>query len=515
MADEVFSNHPEFTHYLPTYLAINDFVNGSRAAVAKYLIPYATESASTKGGSAAFSTRLKRLYNKNLCEPPLVIHLGHLSQEIEVDGIGPGSALEAIAADMTGFGMKLENFYRELLYCYLHAGRVGVLIDGPAIVEKSRTGAIARGERSYCTMFKAHQIRDWEYFETGPMRGKFKRVVLQLAPVVDEKDRNKKYDRVYVMEANEQVETTTKIASYSVQWKILQDEESGALLDFVNGSMEAVPDSHSGERQFKIIDRGEIGLEEIPFVVIGDGVRDSVISGVWELNHATLNLNSTLTNIIYHQGFQRLLFAGVEEEEIRWLSENIGAITRNEKAQVFTIEAGNPDAAFREIAILENRARRTALFEHNQLMSEESKESPSAESKAMDTIARKKFYDYVLDLFEDKLAQVFRYIGMFEGEEDPTHAVTIEREYGLEDAAQAASEDGLAFSQAAQIGAIEVQKEILKRYIRKQNIDDELKKKLMANIDSATPAALGFSSFGGFGSPDQSTTTDTAPNPLI
>lgn len=511
MADEVFSNHPEFTHYLPTYLAINDFVNGSRAAVAKYLIPYATESASTKGGSAAFSTRLKRLYNKNLCEPPLVIHLGHLSQEIEVDGINEKSALWPIHEDMTGLGSKLKNFYRDLMWQYLQLGRCGVLIDGPAVVANSKTGAIASGERSYCTIFKAHQIRDWEIYDSGPMRGKFKRVVLQQTPWIDPKDK-KKYDRVYVMESTESKDQAGQY-TYAVTWKKLQDKNEGCLLDYVNGAMETTPDDYAGDREYEILDAGAIGLEEIPFVIMGEGPRESVISSVLELNQATLNLNSTLTNIIYHQGFQRLLFAGVSEEEIRWLSENIGSVTTNDKAQVFTIPAGDPTAAFREIANLENRARRTALIENNSLMSEESLAAVSAESKAKDSIGRRKYYDYVIDIFEDKLTQVFRYIALFEGETDPIHRVTIKREYGLENAQEEIQQDGLAFSQAAQVGALEVQKEILARYIRKQPLADDVKERLLKNIETATPQQFG--GFGGFGSPDQSTTADTAPNPLI
>lgn len=482
------ANHPEYIEFITTYLAINDFVNGSIKSVRDYLRRYDTESPDTPQGKRAWQSRLNRLYNKNLCEPPLLVHLAHLSQEIEFKS-KPSDHMAEIIADVDGLGTNLKNFARGIIWEYLKLGRVGVLIDAPAEVAPNKVQAIANGERCYFEIYPATKIRDWEVIEKGSERGYFKKLVLQLPPVIkSESGKNKKikevrYEKLLMFEYSPTLNadgTTTPGYTFS---ELICNEE-GPLFDYVTGSAESMPDEYAGQRNYTVDKAGSVVGSHIPFVIMGQSPLESILKDVWELNYAALNLNSTLTNIIYYQAFQRILLSGVTEDEAKYLAENIAALAKSPDAKVWTIEPGNPDAAFRELANIENQARRRGMLENHQLLNEDSKESPSAESKAKDMLARGRYYHYVIDLLTDTLNRIFDFAAQFEGEEESPDVV-IGRDFGLEDPAAEQSERALLFQQAAQIGASKLQKAIVKESVRCMKLSQEEKDAIIADIDAA------------------------------
>lgn len=478
--------HGELEAALPDYRGILAFLEGSSSARAGYLLRYESEDDKTEEAKQHFATRLARLYVKPIMEPAHQIHLAHLGQKITWGSIR-GSALEALLDDVSGEQQTADEFAHDLLWYRLALGRVGVLVDGPkkdgSIPESARQAAVG-GDRAFHLLYRADQILFWRFAKAGPRRGKLIEVLLTEEPeyTTDGKVLQRRRRMFYPNPFSE-------TAGY--RWQLLREltGEQKAVLQNAGVPMEA----YSGK--FEIVDQGEGALSEIPFVMWGRGLRDSIDRMIWPLEAAAMNANSNKNNIIFKQGFQRIIVAGAKSHELAKIGEAIINKLENENAKVHTVEAGNPDASFKEESLLETRAQRMALLQHNQLV-DDTRQVQSAESKEKDLKAREQFYCKILDQAQRILNKVWRLTFELEGVEGGDKIqVSFARDFGLRDDNTEMAVRNSISAQARALGATSVQKEILKTDVSKLNFvvtgeetEAALKERLYKEIDAVSNA---------------------------
>lgn len=484
--------HPDLIANWDEYNLIGDFEDGRVSRVGNHLWAHPSERDGTPEGQTNYRLRQERLYNINFCRPYLKMHAAHMAQRMDLTGV-ESDRMKPILADVTGSGLNYLLASRLRRGLYMRDGRVGTLVDSPATIADSKVEARKTGERSYQVIYQATQIRDWDFFKTGPRTGELSLVVVDDGFVKG--DDGKVYHAIRRF-------TQPEGSSSRFTWERLKQTGTGPSSGISTEGIEC-------ER----VDDGEGGLTYIPFYLMGDGPDESFIADVWPLNLAWMNLNSVLSHIIYNQGFQRSIFTGMEPEDISKLTEWIVGVARNPNVNILTIPPGDPVACEKELDRLKREAHRRARFEYNQL-AEDSKESPSAASKAQDQKTRIQIYNDTLDLQIPVEQRIYAAHTELEGKRQ-TIGVQVSRDFGLED--PEAEELALAAAEASadKLGVVEVQREILKvrlskiRFIPSKDEDGEdgedaeakVRERLYEIVDQADPTASrageAFASAGG------------------
>lgn len=460
-------NHPEFVENYPYYDLFDDFSDGSVSRVSKYLTRYQTEAPNTLQGDRAYQNRLSRLYNVNRCKPYLILHRGHLAQNIAIEGL-KGQRFEEILADVTRYRVNAQTMARRMLWNYMKNGRLGVLVDRQRSTSQSALGAREAGERSYQVLYSAQDIRYWSFHESGPQMGELKELVLMDKPRIDG---DKVYPRL------RRFELPAGAANY--RWMILEAKPEKGL-----GTSNAAAD-------YDFVDGDFGGIDVIPFYLWGCGREDSFLVDIAELNKADMNIGSVESNINHHQGFQRSYAVGATAAEIEKTGEQIISVIEDPNAKLFTISAGDPSAIQSERARIINEINRRGKFEFNQL-ADDTRQVQSAESKSKDMQARKGIYDNVTDELQDALKFIYGLHAKFEEEPADKLSVTVSRDYGLEDETAVTQEETLTFNQARELGATEVQRAILRTRVARLRLkpkpnEDEKKmaEELAADIEAS------------------------------
>lgn len=474
--------HPELLCEKEFYLKIRDFENGRTHKVSKYLKRYDSESARVKGGTKAFESRLARLYNKNFIKPYLFLHLGHLSQDVTLN-VPEGETWDAIKQDSNRYGLSYKSMAREMIIDYMLEGRCGVLVDGPPAVGPTLKDAKARKERSWQVLYEAKDILYWEFFTDPERMGELKELVLRDKLI--ERD-EKYYQRI------RRFETVGDV----VRFEVLEAEKNQEILG----------PFWDDAQDFVIKDGGELQIDRIPFVFFGQGQRDAFFSSIVDLNDAHLNRGSVRSNIVYNQGFQRVVFFGVTEQEIARVGEWLATAIKSKDGKVEIVPAGDPVAATDELASIENYITRAGKMEWNQL-SDDTRQVQSADSKRLDQNGRKALYDYVLDSLEEVLTKVYRLHALFEGADTKAISVRIEREYGLEDETVTMLDEQQLFDWAGQMNVPSVRKELMKLKASrikwapsKKETREDVLERLIKDIEAAEAApAQGSGLAGVFG----------------
>lgn len=482
-------NNPHLVRHWDTYWSIADFESNSHYRLKRHLIKNRAEDDGTADGKAIFTNRENRLYNIPFVSPYLFLHWCHMCQPITLSGMD-GDALEAIKDDVTGYRKNYLTAARDRLWHRIMDGRVGILVDGPADIAKDRGTAKSTGERSYQTIYEAHEIRDWQWFTKGPRKGQLARLVLQQPDI--EADGK----RIAVFRVFEQPEGLDA----KFQWfDVTKPDECTDIAVSGQRRVERHAVITSDPQELEVMPGAEHsgigGLTEIPFVIWGDGPKESLADDVWFLSKAWMNLNSVLSHIIYNQGFQRSIFSGVDKEELVKMTEWSVTVVSGENAQIFTIPPGDPVAAQAECDKLKKEIHRRAKFEFNQL-ADDTRNVQSADSKAKDTIVQKVIYDMILDEQAEVERQIYRLHAQYEGADPEAIQASIDRDYGLEDANAEEVELLSLFNEARELGVFEPQKQVLRiRASRPKYLptdtesEDDILKKVMDAIESAKPPA--------------------------
>jgi len=460
--------HPKYSENLETFKMIADFVDGRPEIVAKYLIRYNSESPATAEGRRAFANRRERLYNENVVRPYLEVHVSHMSQPIDLT-LPDRDTWKEIKDDVTQFGQPYQEMAEELLLDYCRDGIVGVLVDQEESVPPTKAEAQAKKTRSYQVKYCGSEILNWEYFKSGPNKGKLSRLLLSNGiRVISEKE--KKVLREYVSDG-----------VGPVTWRDYFVETNAKIGKDATISGEAGPAGKLGDK-----------VTEIPFALMGEGPSKSFILDSTYVNEAMMNRLSVRDNVNHYQGFKKSIVAGGDAKELEVMSESTITHMADRDVTVHSIDAGDPIALTEQIGEMRVYSRRVGMKEHNQ-MADDSKNIQSSESKEKDTKARRKLYDVTLNLLTNFQKKIYRFHAMFEGEPNAEIAVSIAREYGLDDKVQEASERQQVFSMAGQLGVPSVQKETLKTAVSRMRFvarddgttEDEVRQELYDNIDVA------------------------------
>lgn len=485
-----FSNHPKLVKDWTTYCGIRDFDEGSHERIVGHLIPSRAEDDGSPEGRAIFQNRQRRLYNINFVNPYLFLHWCHMSQDIELVGTDSDS-MQLIRADATGFGASFIQTARERAWMYIRDGRVGTLVDGPLSIAKDRASARALGERSYQINFSATEIRNWDRFKEGPRKGQLSKLILAMPEVYRD---GACYERYRVFLAPE--------SDTGGRFTFLDLESKQAKTPMIN----------SETIDMDIVGGGEGGIDRIPFVLWGEGPEESFAKDSWALSKSWMNLNSVVSHIVYNQGFQRTILAGVDKQEVTKLTEWTVTVVAGDRVSIYTIPPGDPVAAQGECDKLKRETHRRSKFEYNQL-ADDTRQVQSAESKSIDQKVRERIYENTLDTQTDVERRIWQLHAIYEGEPVEAIDVSIAREYGLDDpTAERADLDAVA-NDARELGVTELRKQVLRirasrlKYIPSETESvEEIEKKVMDAIDQAQPQAarssqaingLGATLFGG------------------
>lgn len=456
---ETIRNHPDLVDAAESYQLYRDFTDGRKKVVAKYLVPYLTESSPTPQASKAFANRLRRAYNINQCRPYLRIHRGHLSQKIEVKGFD-GEVQERILKDVSGTRKSLKQFSTDVLWHYMRDGRVGVLVDREPGTEKTKAKAKAAGERSYQVLYDATEIHYWEHWETGPNRGKLKTLILKEPDHVTEKRRYPQLRRFQLPEKGNFI------------WqKLRSTNQTGLGLG-------------AAEAQYEIKDEGEGPFDEIPFFILGCGPDDSFLSDISPLNEAAFNKRSVKDNVNHNQGFQRNFAIGAKEDELKAAGESLITRIGSADARIMSLPAGEPTALENEEKKLDREIDRRGKMEFNNL-SEDTRQVQAANSRALDMRAKIALYDETLEMLEEALERLFTFHMLYETGQPGTVDVTIARDYGLEDEAELRAEEQQVFNWARELQARKVQQAIVRSRLPRLRLipkEGQTKEEMMAEL---------------------------------
>jgi hypothetical protein len=451
---------------------IADFVDGRPDKVSGYLIRYNSENPSTAEGRKAFAGRIKRLYNENVVRPYLEVHVSHMSQPIDLT-LPETGVWKEIKADVTQYGQDFTKMAEELLLDYCRDGIVGVLVDQESTVPATKAEAQAQKTRSYQVKYSGTEIFNWEYFRSGPKKGKLSKLLLSNGTrTVDNKER-----------------------------RVLREYTSGETgpVTWIDYLVDLNPKiSKTATLEGEPIDKGVLGekVTEIPFAIMGEGPEKSFVLDSTHVNCAMMNRLSVRDNVNHYQGFKKSIVAGGDAKELEVMSESTITHIADRDVTVHSIDAGDPIALTDQIGEMRVYARRVGMKENNQ-MADDSKNIQSSESKEKDSKARRKLYDVTLNLLTAFLKKIYSFHAMFEGESDAKIAVSIGREYGLDDKVQEAAQHQQVFSMAGQLGVRSVQKETLKTGVSKLRFvarddgttEDEVRQELYDDIDAAEPGS--------------------------
>ena len=453
--------HPKLVESYEKLRKIANFTDGQIERVSEYLKPYMTEASQDADAQNNYANRKERLYHINNCDPFLYIHLSHMSQPITVTG-WDGEKFDSISKDADGEGKEHQDMAYGYLWNYMRDGKVGILVDRTETPAPNQRIAIQNKEQSYQLEVESKDIVFWDLFTKGPNRGLFREVIIKTSSVYQGNAWVEQYSRFTIEEG---------AAFFNKE-----------ILEKKNGTLTY---SNTQPQEMQVVDEKVGQLPFIPFVVMGDDIEESFLYSIVDNNAAHMNLGSVVSNIIYNQGFQRNILTGVRSDEIKKMGEWLVTTVQNPEAKAFTLDSGSPEAGFREKSELKNEIYRRGKFEFNQL-ADDTRQIQSAPSKERDMATRRKLYDTTLNKLRFKLRLVWTFHAYFEGEKNLDISVQIGDDYGLDDPTVEQAKMTGVFTKAGILGAVEVQRQVLKTELRQVKLipnEKESEQDLLTRLD--------------------------------
>lgn len=480
--------HREYETQSDKWAKVSDFVSDEVQRVHKYVVRFdveidearrtrsaVTESEAARSTRAAYlgsyERRLRTLDYYNHAQIIRDIHLSALTQDYTFSPQDSDEWRELLH-DVTGFRKPLKRFIREVIEDYLAYGKVGVLVDADEDVSSNRLEALENGERSYFVKFPAASILDWKRFARGPLRGQFSRVLLQEENVSLDGQQYESF-----------LELTLDVGE-RYEFRRYRAKESRKKFS-----------AHRDGIDVELFEEGQGGLYRIPFVVMGEGIGESALYGVVNQSEVRLNKQSELDNILYYQAFRRTLLSGVSPQEAVAFAENTVAYTESENARLQSEDPTEPNALKEEVRGLDRRIFRRGLKERH-MQADDTRQVQSAASKAKDSDSLVDWYHTVVDELEAALNDALALQAEFQGFQgaNAEPSMVFSRSFAAEDTEAEAMRDSMLFSQASSIGALEVQKEIVKRGLASMPViptegqtPEERRAEIFASVDAASP----------------------------
>jgi len=521
--------HPQYIDEISNQLVTDDFLDGRKEKVIKYLTRSEAESstAAVKGTSSTlgdflYGVRKKRTENDNFTRAVHEDWVSQFSQEISFSGsIDVDSDVwKTILGDVTGENTTIDEFLRDNVEERVDHARWACLVEGPESIGENETEAQAMGERSYATLYDHKHIVYWDRFtEAGPSKGQLKDIVFLLDPIkVDDKE-YMRFRHLYIEEQGQNY--------WSVE--LLAEKADEDILKDISGLGSTLKKYEKGV-DVQIIETPVQGsFPFIPVALFEKGWRESLIGEVAEKNKEHLNKKSVRDVILYNEAAKRVAFSGVNKDEFEAWTSSLILTFGSPDVKMFTLDSGDPSALTTEVERVKTNAILHGLKRNEALRQFETKQTQSADSKKVDLIAFEDALNVIADQLEEFLSQVFNYFYWFEFSSAPEEPiqVSIGRDFNIGVSEQELQEYAILFSQLHQFGdaGFEAQKELIIAKLFKQRFmpgnkeaDAEVRQRIIEGIQAATKAEAGFSLaresvFGGGADTDfEDTNADESPD---
>jgi hypothetical protein len=466
----------EHNKALQRWEMIDDFCDGDREVlVSKYLTQHYTEKTGTRTATALWNGRKERTGYEDDANPYLVIHSGHLGREINFGKLSENEQFKKIIDDATGFGESAQELYQQKVETYLKYGLFAVLVDGPEVIADNKKEAQDNGERSYQVLFNGSQILHFSWFETGPRKGQVKEVVLKADPVM----------------------VGEELRDAAHYFYLPPEAQFNKALSFIKETLVAEakdPNAKPGEKKYKVTETTTGTIPVIPIEIVGRGIRDSAMKGVVQQSWKIFNSISVCDSINHHQGFIWHYATGANENEVKEIHEAGVSLFANPDAKIDSVPAGVPTGYENQINREKATLKRIGMREFNQL-ADDTAQIQSADSKSLDQKSRLKWYQDITNKLERSERRTWQHIALYEGANAEEVAITIERDFGLDDPTATQSIRGMQFSRATQAGVEEIKDNLLKLDVLEMDIVpkadetvEDARARLFEAIDNRAPA---------------------------
>ena len=415
--------HPEYTAMQKTWQRYRDFYEGIDGVMrSSYLNRFAIEDKSLDG-QAAWEQRQLRTFYVNFCEPILSIWISMLFKKCPDFSKVTDVITEDEQDNIDGNGTSLEVFLKQFALEYLKYGKAGLFVDAPSIQSNSAGQDTALGLRPYGEIWDPLSICDWQ-IETinGVNRGKYNALHQQFLRIPQ---RTLDVEPVF-----ELIRRELKIVNnaYNIQlYKAAPGEgQNKATTPEALWALGVSPSTvWSPVESPRVITE----FKEIP-VVIAEG--ESWLKEIQPLCERYYNLDSNHDNIIYFQGYARVVIASDTEPASTQKASEQSMMRIPQGATVTQITAEDPTASEKNRAELRNMIFRVGLNQIRQL------DGGSQQVQSADTIREEKenVYSLAKEIVEDLESytnQFVRHWAAFKKKTDYTNEIEFNKDFSSQD----------------------------------------------------------------------------------
>lgn len=415
--------HPEFQANQAAWQAYQDFYEGNDGTMrSKYLNRFAIEDKS-QDGEAAWLQRQQRTFYVNFCEPILSIWVSMLFKRCPDYEAVNDVFTEDERDNVDGNGYSADQFFKRFALEYLKYGKAAMFVDAPNVQSNSAGEDVANGLRPYGEIWTPLSIPDWQ-IETinGVNRGKYNALHQQFLRIPQRSlDTQPRFELV-------RRELKLVNGVYTIQlFKVTAD--SGQVMPttptdlLILGSKQESTWEQIGN-PITIAD-----LKEIPVVV---GESQSWLKEIQPLCNRYYNLDSNHDNIIYFQGYARVVIASDTEPASTQKASEQSMMRIPQGATVTQITAEDPTASEKNRAELRNMIFRVGLNQIRQL------DGGSQQVQSADTIREEKENVYALakevtEELEDYANQFIRHWASFKKKSDYTNRIEFNKDFSSQD----------------------------------------------------------------------------------
>ncbi len=427
-----------------------DLFEGDHETMAnEHLIKHSLEKQNTDGTNALWNTRKERSFYTNYISKIYQRYIGILFKEpLELDDKTTQLFTEYNALDdvdgnqnsLTEF-LKYVVFYSRYLY-----GDVYVLVDAPQIETETGTKLEADllGKRPFLTMLNPLQVKDFQKYEDGRLKGKFKWVRYE-------------YTQDMPREFGEKITTVTfsKVFSYNV----------------LDGIYTITTYKHDKNGKPEIYQEPVTiaGFEQMPISFI----QDTRVSYCKDLISECLkhyNYDSCISNILHFQGYQDKSIIGTLNDDYKKAVGEYVTTFLPEGATVTVIDPCDPVALRQERDRAEANIWRMA-FHQTRILNTDSKAVESADTQR---VAKEDLISILiseLHKLESLMNKVVKDFAQFTGVLNFDGVVTLDKDLDIEDLDQML-EIELAYAKDIE-NYPSWKKEVLKKKARMMNLSNE------------------------------------------
>lgn len=445
----------------------SDLFEGDQELIAeKYLVKHSLEMQNNDPTGHLWQTRKQRSYYTTHLSKIYQRYIGILFKEPVMLDDKTRKLLEDTKAinDIDSEQNDLTEFLKySIFYSRFNFGDVYVIVDAPNIQTQTGTKleADSLGKRPYITMLNPLQMKDWEKFKSGRLKGQFKWF---------------RYE--YEQESDRDFTKQSKLETYS---KIYSYEEATRTY--------TITTYKHNKDNIEQVDLPVIqtDFDKIPISFICN-TKVNYVKDVIPETLKCYNYDSCISNILHFQGYQDKTISGNLNDDYK---KAVGEYITNflpEGATITVIDPCNP------IALREERDRAELniwkiAFNLSRVISSDSKAVESSETQRVAKQDLLAILVSELNKLENLLNSVMKDFALFAGYPDFDGIVTLDKDLDIEDVKEML-EIELAYMDDINKNPA-WKKEILKKKAKMMNLsnEDEVLKEIDTMKVEATPTA--------------------------